>query len=158
MKVHVLRTHQTIPLPPERVFTFFERPENLARITPPRLGFRILTPSPIRMKAGTLIDYTIRVFGIPVRWTTLITSYDPPVEFVDEQLRGPYAFWHHRHLFRAVDGGTEIADEVHYALPGGPLAPLAHGLFVRRELERIFAHRSDVIARHFTGEHAGVMV
>ncbi len=149
MKVHVLRRQQVVAQPLERVFQFFSRPENLARLTPDALRFRTLTPSPIVMKPGTMIDYTIRVLGIPVRWKTLITSYDPPRGFVDEQVRGPYAFWFHRHTFFAVDGGTEIIDEVHYALPGGVLAPVAHTVFVRRQIGKIFDYRAKAITRFF---------
>ena len=156
MNVHVLRRAQTIARPLDTVFPFFARPENLERISPQDIGFSILTPGPIEMKAGTLIDYTIRVMGVPLRWTTLITTYDPPQSFVDEQIRGPYAFWHHRHVFRETDDGTEILDEVHYALYGGLLAPLIHRLFVRRQLEKIFDHRARIIAREFMGEGAQV--
>jgi hypothetical protein len=110
------------------------------------------------MKEGTLIDYTIRVLGLPVRWTTLITRYDPPHSFVDQQLRGPYSFWHHTHSFRPVDGGTEMKDSVLYLLPFGPLGRLAHVLAVRRQLRRIFDHRSLVIAARFAraGSSRGV--
>ncbi len=151
MTPFVLERRQFLPVPPEAAFRFFDRPENLAEITPAELGFRILTPSPIAMKEGTLIDYTIRVLGIPVRWTTLITSYDPPRGFVDQQLKGPYSYWHHTHAFRAVDGGTEMTDTVRYLLPFGPLGNLVHALAVRRQLERIFEHRSRVIAGRFPG-------
>lgn len=151
VKVHLLQRRQVVDRPLDSVFEFFSRPENLARLTPETLGFRILTPSPIVMKEGTLIDYTIRVLGVPVRWRTLITSYDPPHIFVDEQLKGPYAFWHHRHAFRSVEGGTEITDEVHYAVPGGFLAPLAHAVLVRPQLQKIFAFRQETIQSVFTG-------
>ncbi|MBP1656834.1 MAG: hypothetical protein H6Q31_1435 [Bacteroidetes bacterium] len=149
MKVHVLQRRQVVHQPLETVFEFFSRPENLARLTPETLAFRILTPSPVVMKAGTLIDYTIRVLGMPVRWRTLITSYDTPHIFVDEQLKGPYAFWHHRHTFRSVEGGTEIMDEVHYVVPGGFLAPLVHAILVRPQLQRIFAFRQETIQTVF---------
>jgi len=145
MKVHVLRHTQVLPYQLHDLFPFFEKPENLALITPPGLGFRILTPSPIVMKVGTLIDYTIAVAGVRLRWTTLITTYNPPYEFVDEQLRGPYAFWFHRHLFKPVPGGTEMTDRVHYALPFGPLGALAHLLFVKRQVRGIFEYRTKVL-------------
>jgi hypothetical protein len=148
---YVLERKLFLPVPPDEAFRFFDRPENLADVTPAELGFRILTPSPIAMKEGALIDYTIRVLGMPVRWTTLITSYDPPRGFVDQQLRGPYSFWHHTHAFRAVDGGTEMTDTVRYLLPFGPLGALAHSVAVRRQLEGIFDHRSRVIAGRFPG-------
>jgi ligand-binding SRPBCC domain-containing protein len=153
MKTYTLCRTQLIARPVDEIFAFFARPENLERITPPGLGFAILTPGPITMKTGALIDYTIRLMGFPMRWTTLITTYDPPHSFVDEQIRGPYSFWHHRHLFIEHDNGTEIVDEVRYVLPGGPLAPIIHALFVWRQLARIFDHRARVIAREFTGDH-----
>ena len=158
MNPYVLERRQLLPVSPDEAFRFFDRPENLADITPPELGFRILTPSPIAMREGALIDYTIRVLGLPVRWTTMITSYDPPRSFVDQQLRGPYSFWHHTHAFRAVEGGTEMMDTVRYLMPFGFLGSLAHALAVRRQLVRIFEHRSRVIAARFSaGEHrAGV--
>jgi ligand-binding SRPBCC domain-containing protein len=149
---NVLERTQFLPVPPDEAFRFFDRPENLADITPAELGFRILTPSPIAMKEGALIDYTIRVLGIPVRWTTLITQYDPPRGFVDQQLKGPYSFWHHTHAFRAVKGGTEMTDTVQYLLPFGPIGSLVHSLAVRRKLEAIFEHRSRVIAGRFAAE------
>lgn len=151
MTPYVFEKRQLLPVPPDEAFRFFDRPENLAEITPAELGFRILTPSPIAMKEGALIDYTIRVLGVPVRWTTLITSYDPPRAFVDQQLKGPYSFWHHTHAFRAVEGGTEMTDTVMYLLPFGPLGDLLHVLAVRRQLEQIFEHRSRVIASRFQG-------
>jgi ligand-binding SRPBCC domain-containing protein len=94
--------------------------------------------------------------GVTLRWTTLITSYDPPRSFTDEQLRGPYSFWHHRHVFREVDDGTEILDEVHYALRGGMLAPLIHRLFVRKQLDKIFDHRARIIVRELMGTETEV--
>jgi ligand-binding SRPBCC domain-containing protein len=148
----MLRRAQAIALPLDKVFAFFARPENLERITPEELGFTILTSGPIEMKTGALIDYTIRLMGVPMRWTTLITTYEPPHCFVDEQVRGPYSFWHHRHLFHQTGDGTEIIDEVHYPLRGGVVAPLLHRLFVRRQLEKIFDHRARIIAQHLMGE------
>jgi len=145
VKVHRLYLEQTVDRPLDEVFGFFARPENLARITPPSMSFVILTPSPIEMKAGALIDYTVRTLGFPIRWTTLITAYEPPHRFVDVQLRGPYSFWHHSHTFETVGDCTRIVDEVRYALPFGPLGVIAHALFVRRQLSRIFEFRAGVI-------------
>ncbi len=150
MNVHLLHREQILDLPPAEVFEFFSRPENLARITPPAMRFTILTPLPIAMKPGALIDYTVRTLGLSVRWTTLITEFDPPHRFVDVQLKGPYAFWHHTHRFEEVDHGngrvgTRIIDEVRYALPFGPLGELARLLVVKRELEKIFDFRRRVI-------------
>lgn len=155
MKIHLLERKQHIGLPLEEVFDFFGRPENLSRITPLSLGFKILTPSPVKMQAGAVIDYTIRAAAIPLRWTTLISDYDPPRRFVDVQLRGPYSFWHHEHLFEAADGGTLVIDKVHYALPGGPLGDLVHVLFVKRQLEAIFDFRREqIMAALFRAENS----
>jgi len=145
MKVHRYYREQTVDYPLDGVFEFFARPENLARITPPSMGFTILTPSPIAMRAGALIDYSVRTLGISMRWTTLIAAYDPPHSFVDVQLRGPYSFWHHTHTFGADGNRTRITDEVRYVLPFGPLGNIAHRLFVRRRLEGIFEYRSSII-------------
>jgi ligand-binding SRPBCC domain-containing protein len=150
MKVHVLQRSQRVPASLDEVFSFFARPENLVEITPPSLGFQILTPSPIAMKDGAVIDYVVRVGGLPLRWRTLITSYEPPHRFVDEQIMGPYSFWHHTHTFISLpDGGTELGDTVRYTLPLGPLGSLAHALVVRRQVADIFVHRQRVISERF---------
>jgi hypothetical protein len=140
-----LERQQWLPLPPDAVFPFFERPENLARITPPWLDFRIRTPSPIVMAPAVTIDYTIRVLGVRTAWRSLIAEYDPPNGFRDVQLIGPYRFWDHRHRFRAERGGTTVEDEVLYQLPGGPIGRLAHALLVRRRLVAIFDFRRERI-------------
>jgi ligand-binding SRPBCC domain-containing protein len=154
MKIYSLVKQQLVRKPLEEVFPFFERPENLETLTPPNLDFFILTPSPIRMKTGALIDYTIRLMGINMRWSTLITDYEPPFRFVDEQLKGPYSYWHHTHTFRETDDGTWIMDEVRYVVPFGLLGKILHGVFIRRMLEKIFAHRAEVIRSIFE-ESAG---
>ena len=143
----LLRASQLIPLPRARLFPFFADARNLAVITPPRMGFRIRTTEPIVMREGTLIDYTVRVAGVPVRWRTLISRWDPPTEFADEQLRGPYALWRHRHVFTAVTPGeTRMDDEVLFRLPFAPLGNVALP-FVKAELGRIFDYRRTAIER-----------
>jgi ligand-binding SRPBCC domain-containing protein len=145
MQLHTLEKVQEVSVPLETVFRFFERPENLERITPDTLGFRILTPPPAPMHVGSIIDYTVKVRGLPMRWTTAIAEYAPPHRFVDVQLRGPYSFWHHAHEFHATKTGTRIVDVITYALPFGVLGGLAHALFVRRDIDAIFVHRAAVI-------------
>lgn len=143
----LLRATQRIPLPRALLFPFFADARNLAVITPPTMGFRIRTAGPIVMGEGTLIDYTVRVAGVPVRWRTLISRWDPPNEFADEQLRGPYALWRHRHLFTAVTPQqTRMDDEVLFRLPFAPLGNVALP-FVKGELRRIFEYRHAAIER-----------
>ena len=157
MRIYTLQREQWVARPRERVFPFFAQPENLALITPPSLRFRLLTPAPVAMEKGRVIDYTIRVMGLPIRWRTLITRYDPPRCFVDEQLSGPYSFWHHTHRFEPRDGGTLLFDEVHYALPilfVGPARDLLHTLYIRPNLERIFDYRQQVFQDLFGGAPA----
>ena len=152
--MYFLKRQQIIDKPLDEVFNFFAKPENLAKITPPSLGFKMLSPSPVTMKEGALIDYTIRLWVIPVRWTTLITLFDPPHKFIDQQIRGPYSFWHHTHTFSKVGSGTSINDEVQYLLPLGILGNIAHGLWVKRQLKRIFAYRAQILSTYFNVDEA----
>ena len=147
--MYVLERTQIVPRPRAEVFPFFADPANLERLTPPLVGFTILTPSPIAMKPGALIDYKIKINGIPVKWRTEIAAYDPPNMFVDVQLKGPYKTWRHTHTFRDVPGGTELGDRVEYEMPFGPLGTIAHALMVKRQLKTIFDYRQQVMADMF---------
>jgi ligand-binding SRPBCC domain-containing protein len=135
-----------VPRAREEVFPFFADAHNLERITPPALRFRILTPAPIEMRAGTIIDYQLRLLGFPFHWRTVIESWEPPHRFVDVQERGPYRVWRHTHSFDEVPGGTLVRDHVDYQLPLGPLGALAHWLLVKRQIAGIFAFRQRVVA------------
>jgi ligand-binding SRPBCC domain-containing protein len=146
MHVRTLRYSQLLPQPRADVFPFFAAAENLERITPPWLHFRILTPTPIPMRRGVLIDYRIRLHGLPLRWRTEIAEWEPPVRFVDRQLRGPYRLWVHTHTFTEVPGGTRCDDVIRYAVPGGRLVD---ALFVRSQVEHIFAYRQRVLHELF---------
>lgn len=140
--------HRTIrvPAPLGEVFPFFADPMNLDLLTPPWLRFRILTPAPIAMEVGALIDYRLRLHGIPIRWRTEITAFEPPHRFVDRQVRGPYREWIHEHVFEEIGGQTIIIDNVHYAVLGGHIVD---ELFVKRDLRKIFDFRHQRIAEHF---------
>lgn len=146
MSQHRFSREQVIPRPLEDVFAFFSDAANLQAITPPWLHFRIVTPRPIVMRPGTLIEYEIRWRVIRIRWVTEIRKWAPPHAFTDVQLKGPYRRWEHTHRFQAVPGGTCVTDEVHYALPLGPLGGLVHAIRVRRDLQAIFDYRALRIA------------
>ena len=140
---------QWLSVPPQKAFQFFECPENLASVTPPQLDFDLLSPSPVAMREGAVIDYTIRRFGLRLRWRTLITQYQPPESFVDEQLLGPYSLWRHEHRFVAEGSGTRMYDQVHYALPNaipGVLADWLDKHYVRLQLKHIFEYREQRFA------------
>jgi ligand-binding SRPBCC domain-containing protein len=146
MHIQTFHAELWLPGPPEKIFGFFSNARNLQTITPDWLDFSILTPGTITMKAGALIDYRLCVHGIPLRWQTEITVWEPPFRFVDEQRRGPYRLWSHEHRFIARDGGTLATDDVRYSMLGGRLI---ERLFVRRDVERIFAFRSEQLKRIF---------
>ena len=154
MLEHLLETEVVVPIARWEVFAFFSDASNLMRITPPSLGFKILTPMPIRMDEGTLIDYTILLHRLPLRWRTRICRWNPPVEFIDEQLRGPYRKWVHHHTFEETDSrNTLMRDRVDYALPFPPFGDIALPL-VRAQLRGIFEFRRKAILEIFrTPDH-----
>jgi ligand-binding SRPBCC domain-containing protein len=148
---HVLRREQRLPLPPAEVFPFFADAANLEAITPPWLRFAIVSPRGAEMRAGTIIEYRLRLHGLPIAWLTRIDEWVPGERFVDAQLRGPYTLWHHTHEFEPDGaGGTLMRDVVRYALPFGPLGAVAHRLFVARDLAAIFDHRRERVAERLT--------
>ncbi len=140
MSVFALRNEVWLPRPIDEVFEFFSDAYNLETLTPPILRFEVLTPAPIRMETGTLIDYKLRLRGLPVRWQSEITAWEPPHRFVDEQRRGPYSMWVHEHTFVEKDGGTLAKDNVDYSVPGGALV---NRLFVARDVRKIFEYRTE---------------
>jgi ligand-binding SRPBCC domain-containing protein len=155
MKIHRLQNQLRLPRPREQIFEFFADPRNLERITPPWLGFKIVTRPDIQISQGTLLDYRLRLRGIPLHWQSEITVWDPPHRFVDRQTKGPYSLWVHEHTFIDADGGTLVQDHVAYAVPGGTLI---QKLIVAPDLARIFAYRRETLRKLFaegtsTGTH-----
>lgn len=137
----------TIPVPLARVFRFFEDPRNLKAITPRWLNFQIVNPDGIRMRTGEEINYVIRWMGVPLKWKTRITEYEPPWKFVDEQTSGPYGLWRHEHTFQETAAGVAIRDRVDYELPLGVLGEFAHAVLVKRQLVGIFRYRQAQIVK-----------
>lgn len=154
MRTHTFHADTTLPLPRERVFPFFAEAANLETITPAELRFQILTPPPIVMAKGTLIRYRLRLMGVPFEWLTRISAWDPPHEFEDVQVKGPYRTWIHRHRFTEVAGGTRIEDDVLYALPLFPFGEMAAPI-VALQVARIFRFREGAIRRAFRLEEGG---
>lgn len=139
MKTFIYRSEQWLPRTLNEVFPFFADARNLEELTPPWLRFDVVTPEPIPMAVGTTINYRLLWRGIPLRWTSEIAAWEPPHRFIDRQLRGPYRLWHHDHRFEAHENGTNVIDEVDYAVWGGAIA---NRLGVARDIDKIFAYRS----------------
>ncbi len=146
--MHELRTELWLPRPIDEVFAFFAEATNLGTITPPDLRWEFLTAGPIEMRPGALLEYRIRVRGVPIRWRTRIPEWDPPRRFVDEQIKGPYRLWHHTHTFEPEGEGTRCADVVRYDAPGGALV---HRMIVKPDLVRIFEFRQARLMERFGG-------
>lgn len=153
-QAYTLKTELWLPRAIREVFDFFADAHRLEEITPPWLRFHVRTPQPVPMFAGTTIDYTLRLHGVPIRWRSEISEWEPPFRFVDRQLRGPYRLWYHRHTFEERDGGTLVKDHVDYAVLGGALV---HWLVVKRDLERIFAFRHQRLIE-FLGSPSNAIV
>ena len=151
-KVFKFNAEQEINSDLDSVFQFFSQPENLSKITPPKMGFHILTPTPIAMKEGAIIDYTVKIFGIPQRWRTMITSYESHKMFIDEQMKGPYSLWHHKHIFLETSNGVKIIDEVTYVLPLQFLQSLVNKIIIAPQIEEIFSYRKKMIINKFNSE------
>lgn len=152
VRIHLLERSQRVEVPIDRAFAFYGDERNLEPLTPPWLHFEVTTPRPISMASGTLLEYRLKLHGVPIRWRTRIDSWEPPSRFTDFQEKGPYSIWEHTHTFEADgESATIIRDHVRYAIPFGPLGTLAHRLFVRRDLERIFDYRRDAVAASITG-------
>ena len=152
MKVNKLKFEQRIDKPIKEVFDFFSDPENLALITPNKLSFKIITPTPIKMKEGQLIDYTIKLYGFEVRWRTLITEYEYPKKFIDQQIKGPYSMWHHVHTFYDHGNYVHMVDEINYSISFGLIGKLINKLLIKKDLIEIFDYRKNIIDKHFKGE------
>lgn len=152
--MYTLRRSITVPGTLDTVFEFFNCPENLEKLTPSNLSFHLLTPSPVAMHNGAVFDYTIGLFGIPMRWTSIITNYDPPHQFVDIQLKGPYAYWHHKHSFEPRGDNVEVTDEIHYEIGFSLFGKMLLRPLVQRQLKSIFAFRAQAIEQLF--EHSEV--
>ena len=150
MRLHQLKRTQRLPITIEEGWKFFSDPGNLAGITPPNLGFHVISDFPEEIHSGMIVSYTLRpLFGIRLTWVTEISSVEKPISFVDEQRFGPYRFWHHLHQFESVPGGVEIRDTVSYVLPFQWIGSWFHGAFVRRNLENIFDYRCKVLNTRF---------
>ena len=149
MRVFKLQYSQTVNASLEEVFVFFSNPENLSVLTPEKLNFKILTPTPIVMKEGQIIDYTIKLLGFNVRWRTIISEYNGKNKFVDQQLKGPYSMWHHTHEFKELNGSINMIDTISYVMPFGILRQIVNKFWLKRDLDNIFKYRQKAIMKYF---------
>lgn len=151
MPTYKLRCEMLVKRPLKETFAFFENPANLGKITPSWLSFNIVTKG-VPMAQGAQFDYVIRWLGLPMKWRSVITVYEPPRLFVDEQLKGPYKTWHHRHTFSETGNGVIVGDHLEYSLPLGPLGVIAQTVMVKRQLEEVFRFRQQELAKIFSGQ------
>jgi ligand-binding SRPBCC domain-containing protein len=150
MHIYTLRCAMLVKRPLTETFAFFENPANLGKITPPWLSFNIVSKN-VEMGKGAQFDYVIKWLGLPMKWRSLITQYDPPHSFADEQLIGPYKTWHHEHTFAEASNGIIVGDHLQYSLPMGPLGAIAQAVMVKRQLESVFSYRQSELAKIFLG-------
>jgi ligand-binding SRPBCC domain-containing protein len=153
MADHVLESRLWLARPRPQVFAFFADPANLARVSPPRLRLRLLTPVPA-LSAGAVLDFRVSWLGLPLRWRSYVREYDPPHRFVDVQVRGPWARWEHRHLFLEEEDGTWVEDRVTYRLPLGGLGTLLHAAVVQRQIRTAWAFRQRRLAELLGGSRS----
>jgi hypothetical protein len=150
VRIHRLETNLWLPQPRDRIFEFFANPINLERLTPDWLSFKILTKLPAELNEGTVLDYRLRIHGLPLKWQSRITDWKPPHSFVDRQIKGPYRLWIHEHTFTEAAGGTSVGDHVQYSVRGGMLV---NRLLVAPDLQRIFAYRHRVLQLIFNPDN-----
>jgi ligand-binding SRPBCC domain-containing protein len=150
MRIHRRTTQLWLPQPRDKIFEFFADPGNLERLTPDWLRFEILTKTPVNMRQGVLLDYRLRIHGFPIRWQSEIAAWNPPRQFIDRQIKGPYRLWIHEHTFIEDRGGTLIGDNVRYAVPGGIVV---QRLLVARDLKRIFNYRHQILQTLFNARN-----
>jgi len=150
MKIYSLERKQNVKMTMTEAWDFFSNSKNLSLLTPPSLKLNITSEFPDRMYTGMIITYTAApLLNIPMTWVTEITHVEEPDFFIDEQRFGPYKFWHQQHRFKEIEGGAEITDLVHYALPLDPLSRIANSLIVRKQLDEIFDFRSEYLEKRF---------
>lgn len=149
MKTYHIETELWLPQPRTEIFGFFANPKNLEQLTPPWLRFEILTPGDVAIANGVFLDYRLRLHGVPIRWRSQISLWEPPERFVDRQVKGPYSLWIHQHIFTERGGGTLVGDRVEYAVPGGRLV---QKWLVAPDLRRIFQYRHEILSKRFNPE------
>lgn len=150
MKVHSLSQTQWLPISKEKAWDFFSSPRNLDKMTPPEMGFEISSLPSERLYEGEIIQYKVKLLpGLWVPWVSEIKMIDEGVSFVDEQISGPFKFWHHRHFFQEKEGGVVVGDLIHYSLGFGPFGEIGRYFTVKKKLERMFVFRREVLGRLF---------